>query len=102
MLASHLRELEQDGIVHREVYDEVPPRVAYSPTPLGVSLNEAPAPLGRGAGNTYWVRARRRTAPAGSARRLDSDRHVRREAGKESGRVTRRNPRTPGDPLERT
>lgn len=46
VLASHLRELEMDGIVHREVYDEVPPRVEYSLTSLGVSLNEALAPLG--------------------------------------------------------
>jgi DNA-binding HxlR family transcriptional regulator len=46
VLASHLRELELDGIVHREVHDEVPPRVEYSLTSLGVSLNEALAPLG--------------------------------------------------------
>ncbi|MDA8371431.1 MAG: helix-turn-helix domain-containing protein [Nocardiopsaceae bacterium] len=46
VLASHLRELEDDGIVHREVYDEVPPRVEYSLTALGVSLNEALEPLG--------------------------------------------------------
>lgn len=46
VLASHLRELEADGIVHREVYDEVPPRVEYSLTSLGVSLNEALGPLG--------------------------------------------------------
>ncbi|MEV5712036.1 helix-turn-helix domain-containing protein [Actinoallomurus sp. NPDC052274] len=46
VLASHLRELEEDGIVRREAYDEVPPRVEYSLTPLGVSLNTALAPLG--------------------------------------------------------
>ncbi|MFC7544843.1 winged helix-turn-helix transcriptional regulator [Plantactinospora sp. GCM10030261] len=46
VLSSHLRELEADGIVHREVYAEVPPRVEYSLTPLGESLNEALAPLG--------------------------------------------------------
>ncbi|SNT19854.1 transcriptional regulator, HxlR family [Actinomadura meyerae] len=46
VLAAQLRELEQDGIVHREAYDEVPPRVEYSLTALGVSLNEALAPLG--------------------------------------------------------
>jgi DNA-binding HxlR family transcriptional regulator len=46
VLASTLRELEADGIVHREVYDEVPPRVEYRLTPLGVSLNEALRPLG--------------------------------------------------------
>ncbi|MCK8431791.1 helix-turn-helix transcriptional regulator [Streptomyces sp. D2-8] len=46
VLASHLREMEADGLVHREAYDEVPPRVEYSLTPRGVSLNEALEPLG--------------------------------------------------------
>jgi DNA-binding HxlR family transcriptional regulator len=46
VLASHLRELEEDRIVHREVYDEMPPRVEYSLTALGVSLNEALTPPG--------------------------------------------------------
>jgi DNA-binding HxlR family transcriptional regulator len=46
VLASHLRELEQDGIVHRRVYDEVPPHVEYSLTAAGVALNQALEPLG--------------------------------------------------------
>ncbi|RPK92433.1 MULTISPECIES: helix-turn-helix domain-containing protein [Streptomyces] len=47
VLSSHLKELEDDGIVHREVYAEVPPRVEYSLTPLGLSLNAALEPLGQ-------------------------------------------------------
>jgi DNA-binding HxlR family transcriptional regulator len=38
MLVSQLRELEDDLIVHREVYPVVPPKVEYSLTELGESL----------------------------------------------------------------
>lgn len=46
MLIQHLREMEEDGLVHREVYREVPPKVEYSLTEDGIALNTALAPLG--------------------------------------------------------
>ncbi|RYG39408.1 transcriptional regulator [bacterium] len=52
MLTQQLRELERDGIVHREVYAEVPPRVEYSLTELGYTL-EPVLNLMSGWGQTY-------------------------------------------------
>lgn len=38
VLTSNLRTMEAQGLVHREVFAEVPPRVEYSLTELGQSL----------------------------------------------------------------
>ncbi|WNC16248.1 helix-turn-helix domain-containing protein [Brevibacillus brevis] len=38
MLTLQLRELEEDGVVHREVYHQVPPKVEYSLTEFGRTL----------------------------------------------------------------
>ena len=38
VLTSNLRTMEESGLVHREVYAEVPPRVEYSLTELGETL----------------------------------------------------------------
>ncbi len=38
VLSDNLRALEEDGLLVREVYAEVPPRVVYSVSPLGETL----------------------------------------------------------------
>src|ERR1700754_4943288 len=52
MLTRQLRELETAGLIHREVYAEVPPRVEYSLTKLGRSLEPVIRSLWSW-GNTY-------------------------------------------------
>lgn len=47
VLADTLRDLKRDGIVSRASYDEMPPRVEYELTPLGLTLREPLTALGR-------------------------------------------------------
>jgi DNA-binding HxlR family transcriptional regulator len=46
VLILQLREMEASGLVHREVYHQVPPKVEYSLTEFGKTLNVAMGPLG--------------------------------------------------------
>ncbi len=44
-LAANLREMEDDGIVERKVFSEVPPRVEYTLTDIGYSLGSVIEPM---------------------------------------------------------
>ena len=46
VLTAQLRDMEANGLVHRKVYAEVPPRVEYSLTELGQSLKPITDALG--------------------------------------------------------
>lgn len=62
MLIQQLREMEADGIIHREVFPEVPPRVEYSTTPMGAALNGALGPIA--AWGEQYEKSRRAAKPS--------------------------------------
>ncbi|MEU0007317.1 helix-turn-helix domain-containing protein [Streptomyces sp. NPDC006314] len=45
VLTQALREMEEDGLVHREVHDVLPPKTVYSLTDFGRDLADALGPL---------------------------------------------------------
>lgn len=53
MLTVTLRHLERDGLVRRTTYAEVPPRVEYELTEIGITLVEPARALGRWATSSY-------------------------------------------------
>ena len=64
MLTQQLRELEDDAILIRKVYPQVPPKVEYSLTPLGMNLKPVFAQL------FLWGRSHMRAA-AGKPGQID-------------------------------
>ncbi|HLN95708.1 MAG TPA: helix-turn-helix domain-containing protein [Flavobacterium sp.] len=47
MLTSQLRELEDDGIISRKIYAEIPPRVEYTLTEFGLTLSPIMVAMGK-------------------------------------------------------
>lgn len=65
MLTQQLRQLETDGLVHRKVYHQVPPKVEYSLTVRGQSLRSVLNEMGS------WGMRHARHYPLGAASRRD-------------------------------
>ena len=61
MLTLQLRELEKDGLVSRKVYQQVPPKVEYSLTELGLTLQPIIISL-KNWGETYAPHYREKTS----------------------------------------
>ena len=55
MLTNQLRALENDGLVRRKVYAEVPPRVEYSATPRALAMKEVFLSM-----HNWWVEDEKR------------------------------------------
>jgi DNA-binding HxlR family transcriptional regulator len=75
MLTQHLRELERDGIVHRKVYAEVPPRVEYSLTRHGESLKpilKQMSAWGNRHRARYGITTQKRETPSRAAEKIIS------------------------------
>ncbi|MGW6456182.1 winged helix-turn-helix transcriptional regulator [Streptomyces sp. NPDC055078] len=64
MLTRQLRELESDGLVRRTVYREVPPRVEYTLTDVGHSLDSITEQLDKW-GRWYRTAVHRGEPPSG-------------------------------------
>lgn len=62
VLTQTLRAMERDGLIHRQVHAEVPPRVDYALTPLGATLAAPMKALGT------WSLARGRHVEAARER----------------------------------
>lgn len=85
VLSDTLKNLETDGIIKRIVYGEVPPRVEYSLTKLGLSLMPYINRLYPGHGQSVAPHRHGGGIPAGRNVRLLDQRRLRRIAQGTSG-----------------
>jgi DNA-binding HxlR family transcriptional regulator len=72
VLTQTLRAMERDGLIHRRVHAEVPPRVDYAVTPLGATLAAPMRALGS------WAVARGQHVEA-ARERFDLRRAIRQQ-----------------------
>jgi DNA-binding HxlR family transcriptional regulator len=64
MLTQQLRELEDDGLISRKIYAEIPPRVEYRLTEFGLTLS--PIMLSMAAwGKEYRMKKQKQIAKKG-------------------------------------
>ena len=78
MLTQQLRELEHDGLVHRKVFAEVPPRVEYSLTDFGRTIMPVMENLCRW-GQSYEEKFR--TAATGAGEREQREQQILQQEG---------------------
>ena len=71
MLTLQLRELEADGVIHREIYKQIPPKVEYSLTEFGRSLEPVLRVMSRW-GKEYMSAAAQRAASSEETRNTPS------------------------------
>ncbi|MBO0997337.1 winged helix-turn-helix transcriptional regulator [Bacillus sp. SD075] len=63
ILTGQLRELGENGMVHRDVYKEVPPKVEYSLTPYGKSFMPVLDIMGSGIKNIWKKNKKNKKTP---------------------------------------
>ncbi|GBR05104.1 helix-turn-helix transcriptional regulator [Asaia siamensis] len=64
MLTMQLRELEEDGFIHREIYPQIPPKVEYSLTDFGRTLEPVVMALKRWGDEHTTFGAEKKKSPA--------------------------------------
>lgn len=72
-LSDRLKELEDAGLVRREMFEEIPLRVEYSLTPAGAGLMDALAPVSEWADSSGYVNRSRYAGPCPHAGKVEKE-----------------------------